>query len=309
MKKHSFISFHLTIAFISFIFSNHSWSQTDSSEINEAQFVFPHTLNRLFSIPNSRIMNSLDFSLLLGSSFGFTDNSGILGTLGLGLGGFGDVEIGSESLLGSMFNSNENFTNIRMKVRILTENEHLPGVAIGIKANNAWNQSRNDSEFIRTTEGGLYGAGLRTANYDSRMTSVYAVIGKMVRPGLSLYAGVDVADLRYKNVYIVFNEGSSTYSRDEQERETVINFFGGFEYYLNNRTILIFEIQSFPYLKVSTTDGTLSSSRRIVTVAGIRFFVTKWLLVDSGIRYQDNYSGLADAEIRLGINGMWNLGF
>jgi len=284
-------------------------AQVDSLKLKEELFVFPHTLNRLFSIPNSKIINSLDFSFLIGSSFGFADNTGVLGTLGLGLGGYGDIEIGSESLLGSMFSSSENFTNIGIKVKILTESENIPGVAIGIKANNSWNSSRNDGDFIRSSESGLYDAGLRTADYESRMTSVYAVIGKMVIPGLTLQAGIDFADLRYKNVYVVFNEGNSTYMQNEQEREAVINFFGGFEYHLNNRTILMFELQSYPFLKVSTTDGLIKASRRIVTVVGFRFFISKWLLLDTGVRYQDNYSGLAETEIRIGLNGIWNLGF
>lgn len=309
MNKLFVLTNYLLISTFSFIMTGLSPAQGDSLKLKEAQFVFPHTLNRLFSIPNSKIINSLDFSFLIGSSFGFADNTGVLGTLGLGLGGYGDIEIGSESLLGSMFSSSENFTNIGIKVKILTESENIPGVAIGIKANNSWNSSRNDGDFIRTSESGLYDAGLRTADYDSRMTSVYAVIGKMVVPGLTLQAGIDFADLRYKNVYVVFNEGNSTYMQNEQEREAVINFFGGFEYHLNNRTILMFELQSYPYLKVSTTDGLIKASRRIVTVAGFRFFISKWLLLDTGVRYQDNYIGLAETEIRIGLNGIWNLGF
>jgi hypothetical protein len=309
MNKLFVLSNCLLISTFSFIMTGLSPAQGDSLKLKEEQFVFPHTLNRLFSIPNSKIINSLDFSFLIGSSFGFADNTGVLGTLGLGLGGYGDIEIGSESLLGSMFSSSENFTNIGIKVKILTESENIPGVAIGIKANNSWNSSRNDGDFIRTSESGLYDAGLRTADYDSRMTSVYAVIGKMVVPGLTLQAGIDFTDLRYKNVYVVFNEGNSTYMQNEQEREAVINFFGGFEYHLNNRTILMFELQSYPYLKVSTTDGLIKASRRIVTVAGFRFFISKWLLLDTGVRYQDNYSGLAETEIRIGLNGIWNLGF
>ena len=305
---HSF-SFCLSIALFSFLFNFQSYTQIDSSEIKEEQFVFPHHINRFFSAPNSKIMNSLDLSLLLGGSFGFSESGGILGTAGLGLGGYGDVEIGSESLLGSMFDSKEYFTNIGMKVKVLGESEKFPALAVGIKANNDWNSSNNDEEFIRTAETGLFDAGLRTANYNSRMTSVYATIGKSFKAGLTLDAGISISDLRYKNVFIVYDFGNSLYVQEEQERKTVINFFGGFEYVLNDRTILMFELQSFPYLKVNAGDGSISSSRRIVAVAGLRFFVAKWLLVDSGIRYQNNYSGLAEAEIRLGLNGIWNLGF
>lgn len=305
---HSF-SICLSLALFSFLFTFQSYTQIDSSEVKKELFVFPHQINRFFSIPNSRIMNSLDLSLLLGGSFGFSESGGILGTAGLGLGGYGDVEIGSESLLGSMFDSKEYFSNIGMKVKILDESKKFPALAVCIKANNDWNSSNNDEEFIRTAESGLFNEGLRTANYDSRMTSIYAAIGKSFSSGLTLDAGINVSDLRYKDVFIIYDFGNLSYIQEKQERQTVINFFGGFEYVLNERTILMFELQSFPYLKINTADGSISTSRRIVAVTGLRFFVSKWLLVDSGIRYQDNYSGLAEAEIRLGLNGIWNLGF
>lgn len=303
--------FFSSVSFVTIILlsAGISTAQNDSADIKNQEFIFPHTINRLFSVPNSSIMNSLDFSLLLGGSFGFTDNGGVLGTAGIGLGGYGDIEISSESLLGSMFNSKESFTNIGMKIKILSESEKLPSLAAGIKANNDWNSSRNDEEFIRTSESGLYEAGLRTANYDSRLASVYIAIGKSFKKdGINLHGGVSLSDLRYKNIYVIYNEGISYFSQEEQERETIFNYFGGFEYRLNDRTLLMFEIQSFPYLKVNTENGIISSDRRIGAVAGLRFFIAKWLLLDSGIRYQNNYSGLSEAEIRLGLNGIWNLG-
>jgi hypothetical protein len=40
----------------------------------------------------------------------------------------------------------------------------------------------------------------------------------------------------------------------------------------------------------------------------LRFIISKWLVLDSGVRYQDNYKGLADAEIKIALNGFLNLG-
>jgi hypothetical protein len=37
-------------------------------------------------------------------------------------------------------------------------------------------------------------------------------------------------------------------------------------------------------------------------VAGVRFFLTPYAAIDAGIRYRDDYSGLADAEIVMGLN-------
>lgn len=309
MKKYLLNQFFICSLLFATIFNCQSFGQDDSAKQKEEQFVFPHVLNRLFSVQNSKIMNSLDLSLQLGGSFGFENNNGFVGTLGLGLGGYGDIELSSESLIGSMFNSTENFTNIGMKIKILSEEEKIPSLAVGIKTNNNWNSSNHDDHFLMTNETGLYTAGLRGANYDSRMTSVYAALGKSFPLGISLNAGIELSDLRYKNVYIIFNEGNSFYENNRTERQTVVNFFGGIEYYLNNRTSFMIEAQSVSYLKVSTIDGKLSPSKRIVGVTGLRFFITKWLLLDSGVRYQDDYTGLADAEFRIGLNGIWNLGF
>ncbi|OGU77332.1 MAG: hypothetical protein A2V93_11840 [Ignavibacteria bacterium RBG_16_34_14] len=298
----------LTILICSVFFTNNLTAQSDSSKIKEASFEFPHTLNRLFSVSTSRVMNSLDFSLLLGNSFGFSENTGFLGTLGLGLGGYGDIELGSESLVGSMFNSKDAFTNVGMRIKLLTDGEYLPGLSIGLRTNNEWNSSRNDSRFIFETAEDLFGQGLRTANYDSRLTTLFVALSRTLRPDFNVHLGVSYSDLRFKNVYTVYLT-NQIYSNEEEKKDNIFNLFGGLEYQLSNRTILIFEAQSFPYLKVSTQDGTLSAARRVVTGFGIRFFVSKWLLVDSGIRYQDNYTGLADAELRVGLNGIWNAGF
>lgn len=301
----------IIVVFLSFLFlfNTRLIAQADSSEVEEAPaFVFPHSVNRLFTAPTSRVMNSLDVSVLLGGSFGFAENTGFLGTLALGIGGYGDIELSSESLLGSMFSSNESFSNVGMRLKIFTEDQKIPGVSIGIKANNAWNPSRNSSSLIRTTAEGLYGMGVREVNYDSRTTSLFLAVSKKLAAQLTGHAGINYADLRYKNVYTIFNE-SSIYTQEGQLRSEVWNFFGGAEYQLNDRTILMLEVQSFPYLRVSAADGSLTPARRVLTVVGLRFFVSKWLLVDSGIRYQDNYSGLADAEIRIGLNGIWNAGF
>jgi hypothetical protein len=244
----------------------------------------------------------------LGGSFGFSDNNGFLGTVALGLGGYGDIELGSESLLGSMFTSNETFANVGMRIKIFSEAQSIPGISIGIRTNNDWNSSRNNSGIIHASSPGLYNAGLRLVNYDSRMTSLFAAFSKRLKPHFIAHIGLNYSDLRYRNVYTIYRE-EFVYSNNDEQKNNVWNFFGGFEYELSNRTILLIEAQTFPYLKASTTDGTLSPSRRVVTVFGLRFFVSKWLLVDSGIRYQSNYSGLADAELRVGLNGMWNAGF
>jgi len=77
---------------------------------------------------------------------------------------------------------------------------------------------------------------------------------------------------------------------------------------LNERTSLMFEAQTIPYFRVDPKKGSIEPSRRIAGVGGLRFIISKWLVLDSGVRYQDNYKGLADAEIKIALNGFLNLG-
>ena len=43
-------------------------------------------------------------------------------------------------------------------------------------------------------------------------------------------------------------------------------------------------------------------SHTYVGIGGVRFFFTKWLSIDTGVLYQTNYNGIADSQIKLGLN-------
>lgn len=299
----------LLIYFAFLLFSINLTAQDTLNESNSLMlpFKFNHDAGRLFSIPTSDVYRSLDLSLIVGGSFGFEKVQGILGSLGLGLGGYGDLLISSEALLGSIFDKDQYFSSIGMKIKILNETDDIPGLAAGIKTNGGWNSVRSGSDKIIAAGNELYENGLRTVDYDSRMTSIFLVLSRRVVPDVKLHAGIYYSDLRYKNVFVLYNEGASFNADEKEQKKNLFTFFGGIDYTLNERTIFMLEVQSFPYMVVDHRNGYLSPKKRIVGVAGLRFFITDWLLIDSGIRYQDNYKGLADAELKIGLNGMWNL--
>jgi len=263
----------------------------------------------MFSIPTGRVLNSLDFSLLLGSSLSFGRTNNYLGTVSLGLGGYGDIELSSASLMGSIFNSEESFSYIGMKIKLLSENERLPELAIGIKTNNEWNNSNRGSQDILSNSSDLFNNGLRGINYDARMTSAYLSLTKKIREIVSVHAGLSFSDLRLKNINTIYNYWNAVYNHPEEEIKNIFNFFGGLEFDLNERTKLLLEVQSFPYVNVNVRNGHLESEKRVLGIVGLRFFISRWLLVDSGVLYQDNYKGLADAQLKVSLNGIWNLRF
>ncbi len=300
--------------FIGFLFLGGTFApisaQNDSAAIQQNNgFIFDHTLPRVFSIPTARVLNSLDFSLLVGSSFSFGKTNNFLGTVSLGLGGYGDIELSSASLMGSIFNREESFSYIGMKIKLLSETEHLPGIAIGIKTNNEWNNSSSNSTDILSNSDELFNQGMRSINYDSRMTTAYFSVSKKIKDIVSIHAGISYSDMRLKNVNTVYNYWNAVYIHPEEEAKSIFNLYGGLEFDLNERTKFMFEAQSFPYIKINSKNGQLETEKRILGVVGLRFFISQWLLVDSGILYQDDYKGLADAQLKLSLNGVWNLRF
>lgn len=104
---------------------------------------FNHNPGRLFSVQTGDVNRSLDLSFLVGCSFGLESSEGFLGSAIFGLGGYGDVEISSASLLGSVFSKTENFTSIGLKVKVLSETNSLPAIAFTLKTNNDWYRSNN----------------------------------------------------------------------------------------------------------------------------------------------------------------------
>lgn len=70
---------------------------------------------------------------------------------------------------------------------------------------------------------------------------------------------------------------------------------------------LIFEGQTIPYFKINGKTGQISPDLRKVFASGLRVVVPHWLLLDSGFRYQDNYRGLADTEIKISLKAFINV--
>jgi hypothetical protein len=98
----------------------------------------------------------------------------------------------------------------------------------------------------------------------------------------------------------------NTYNNNREEQKNLFVGFVGLQNFLNQKTSFMVEVQTIPQMKTDAIHGRVSPEQRIVYTAGIRFLALKWLYIDTGMRYQDNYRGLADTEVKLGLNGIWN---
>lgn len=285
--------FNLTFLLIYFSLSNLLLSQNGT--IPEKKF--NHTPGRLFSISTADIHNSLDLSLLVGGSFGLESSDGFLGSVAFGIGGYGDVEVSTASLLGSVFSKTENFASIALKIKIIGETENIPGFSVSLRTNNDWYQSSNFDLKEKKPE--LAQFGLRSITYETRITHLILSMSKRMNDFSRVHLGIGVGDLRYRDLKSYFVD-SFFIDQSEKMKNT---FYGaiGFDFQLNEITYLIAEAQTIPYFKVNPKTGLISPDLRKVFSGGLRVGINRWLLFDSGFRYQDNYRGLADTEIKISL--------
>lgn len=297
MMKKSFIMFMLT--FTSYCFSIANQDEANTQKV--LAFQFPHDINRIFASPTADVLKSLDVNIILGGAFGFEESSNFLGNVALGLGGVADIEVNTGSLLGALANVNQNIPTIVLKGKIYEGSEKYPAIAIGLRSSNDWDRTKIFESGIRTSEPDLYNEGLRNVDYEARITTAFIAFSKNANENLSLHAGGGISDLRYRNVRLGWNLYS--YSDDGAINKKQLGYvFGGFIFTINERTQFMFEAQTMPYFNVSTKDRTIVPKQRGLMVAGIRSAVSKVLLFDTGIRYQSNYKGLADTQIRLSLS-------
>ncbi|MCR4418265.1 MAG: hypothetical protein WHV63_09620 [Ignavibacteria bacterium] len=293
------MKFNFSLLLIFFSLAGFLFSQDE--KIPEKKF--DHNPGRLFSIPTADVQNSLDLALLVGGSFGLENSDGFLGSVSFGLGGYGDIEVSTASLLGSVFSKTENFASIALKIKIIGERENIPGIAVTLRTNNDWYQSSNFDLKEKKPE--LAQFGLRSLTYDTRITHLIISFSKKMNDFSRVHLGFGIGDLRYRNLKSYFVD-SFFIDQSEKMKNT---FYGaiGFDFQLSEITYLIAEAQTIPYFKVDPKTGLISPDLRKVFSGGLRVGINRWLLLDSGFRYQDNYRGLADTEVKISLQAFINV--
>ena len=74
---------------------------------------------------------------------------------------------------------------------------------------------------------------------------------------------------------------------------------------MNPRTSILAEAQTIPFFNYHVGNGNLKLEHMYVGAAGIRFALGRAITLDSGIRYQSDFIGLADVQIRVALNGVF----
>lgn len=259
--------------------------------------------SRLFSVPTANVLGSKDIRLIGGGAFGVATSSSFLGTIGLGLGDIAEVEFSTVGLVNNLTQASPSVPTSAFKLKLVPENflglSFFPMLSIGIRSSANWSDVQSERSMILQNSEWVMD-DIASIGYNTRFTTLYGVTSiKLGR--LSLHGGLDLTDVRVRDTSVKYNFNSSYYDPNEKQKN-LIGGFAGFDFESNPQTKIMFEVKTISNYRFNVGKNEIEVENGYLAIGGIRFFFTKWFSIDTGVWYQSNYKGIADSQIRLGLN-------
>lgn len=260
--------------------------------------------SRLFSVPNATVIPELAIGFTLGNSFGQQEAQSFLGNVSVGIGDVAEIELNAGGLVGNIIAGTTRMSTWAFKVQVFSGSEVWPMVALSLRSSNDWDEAQFDGRTLQTNAEELYTAGLRWLDYRMRLTTATVSLTHRISPPISGSVSLGFSDIRRKNMYTQWASAPERFDPDVR-RHSQFQYSAGIAYTLNPRTNVIVEAQTIPFFDVNVAHRELVLKRMYVGAAGIRFALSRAFTLDSGIRYQSNFIGLADTQVRVALNGIF----
>ncbi len=263
---------------------------------------------RLFLAPTSGLLNSYETLLSIGSSYGVGHDGGFLARAAFGLGGIGEVEFSTTEVINELTGEMTKFPTRSLKIGLIPEflrdSWYIPNVVAQLRAS-SWGEVVRQGDYLRTANTMEYEKkSLTDIHLESRVTTLYVVAGLDGALG-GVHIGFTVTDVRTKEgwlwLYDAENIEYDTRTIPEIEKN-IAGPFGGFIINMNSRTQVLVEIAPVPQYAYDATNRKVYIERAWRGISGLRFFIGRWLSWDTGVRYQSNFRGIADAQINTAVN-------
>ena len=267
---------------------------------------------RLFTIPTAYVLGSKDISLMGGGAFGVAMQRSFLGTIGIGLGNVAEVEFSTVGLINNISNGSPNVSTSAFKLQIIPEDflgiGFFPIVALSIRSSADWKDVQSDWSTLNADKSfydynsftGRKECAINSIGYNTRFTIMHGVTTLPLGP-INLHAGLSLTDVRVKETVVDYIWEDD--NEDLAEKQVnLIGGFAGFDIESNPQTKIMFEAKSVANYMYNMDTKEIEVTHTYTAIGGVRFFFTQWLSIDTGVLYQTNYSGLADSQIKLGLN-------
>lgn len=295
--------FNLTFTTISFADNG---SKIKSSLIKKFNSASTPTKN--FSTPTGRVLNSLEIIISGGSSFGIEESSGFLGRISFGLGGIAEIELTRSSFMDNLTGKQKSLPTSVFKVALIPQRFSqywfVPDISLQLHST-PWSSNVDpDSRLRAGIKADYAGMNLSSMNMENRFTTLYSIIGKDFN-FLSLHGGITLTDVRVRNSYQwIYHQdlGYSVYHEIPDMQKNIFAPFGNLSILANKDTRLMAEIQAIPLMDYNIRSQKLEIKKTWLAIVGVRFFITPWMSLDTGVKYLSSAKGIADSEVNVGMN-------
>lgn len=268
--------------------------------------------SRLFSIPTADVLKSMEISVSGGGAFGVEGGSALLRNFIIGLGSIAEVEFTNSGMTNQLTGKSEILPTSSFKVSLIPERYknrwYIPDIAVQLRSA-SWKSLEGNNYALRSDYKAYsesIGGNLHDiSQVQKRFSILYLIVGKKIPDFGNFQIGLSQTDVRTKGGYqTLYIESSHLYDTVEipELKKSFLAPVAGFEIIANKNTHLMAEIQSIPLFDYDFQKERVAISKTWLGVAGVRFFISEWLSLDTGIKYQSEYKGIADAEIDIGIN-------
>ena len=253
-------------------------------------------LSRLYTNPTGRIPASGVVNGAFGGAFASQGGREFSGLATAALGGVLEFGFYSSHIITNILDDATPASMIILKFSVFQPKleSRLPHAMVALCSNN-WTRIKGSGGDL--TGPASINISIEGVELNAHLTSLYLSLTSVLSPFYSVHGGVVLHDLRTKDLNYVGATGEPG-----NMKETAVEVFGGVEHKMNETTHSIFEFGSKPKIKFSQDMHKLSVQYIWQIIAGMRFFFVRYTALDVGVRYRDDYSGLADTEIMLGLN-------
>ena len=264
---------------------------------------------KTFSAPSARVLNSMEIMVNMGSSFGVEQTDGFLGKIAIGLGGIAEIELTRSSFMDNLTGNQKSFPSTVFKMSLvpqhLAQNWYIPNLSLQLHST-PWrsNVDPNTSlkQEVRATD--FLGNNLSRMNMENRFTTLFGIIGKDFH-FLRFHGGISLTDVRVRNSYqwIFYQDlGHDVYEEIPDLQKNLINPYGNVSIFANEDTRLLAELQAIPFIDYNIKTKKVEIKKTWQAIVGVRFFIKKWISLDTGVKYLSSAKGIADSEVNFGLN-------
>ncbi len=256
--------------------------------------------SRMFVAPTGRMLLSGIVGLSFGGAFATQGGKEYLGLFSIGLGGVSELEVSTSHLVTNVFSSSKWIGTTALKFTIYNGKPEtkLPRVMLAFRSNR-WSSIEGSGSELSGPADSDGNSGIQSVDFKTHLTSLFLSATSELTPKFSVSGGLVWHDIRTKDLSYYSNNYEITQLGDM--KKSVVGVFGGVENLVNPNTYSILEFGLIPEIRFDDKMEEMMIGQLWYSMVGVRFFFRETAAVDAGIKYRSDYSGLADAEIVVGL--------